>query len=492
MNRPPLALSFAIISMAACAGFLTARADGLHDPAEYLSGTLPVLYVNTQDSTPVTSKDYYLDGTYYLDAAGFEDRFESIGSADNQLPLQIKGRGNTTWRRFDKKPYRVKLGKKAGLMGLTKSKHFCLMSHPTAAIFCDDRMGFALSDRLGLAWAPRMEPVEMVLNGDYVGLYWVCEKIHVAKDRVAITEQADGEEDPAAITGGWLMDLDNTPDASQFDLTDRSDGTTMHFTWHSPDSLSDAQFNYIRDFISTADSLIYVADKNDTTWQRYIDIDALVRFYVVNEMMDNAESFTGSCFFHKDRGDSAKIIFGPVWDMGSAFSHWKIAFTDFIYCQTPSYAHQHWIGELARFNSFQRKVRQVWREVKANGWDNLDDVIDRTLDEVEQAAASDKRRWPDYGFSTVEKRKRAFKNCLKLKCEWLDGIWGREFTFYGDLNCDGRLDIEDVNALINIMLEKTAPDRMADINFDGATDVEDLNLMLNRMLDRRGLPKSRE
>ena len=463
--------------------YLTAQTAELHDPAEYLSGTLPVMYVNTQDSTPITSKDYYLDGTYYLDATGFEDRFESIGSVDNQLPLQIKGRGNATWRQFDKKPYRIKLESKAALMGLSKSKHFCLMAHASGAVFCADRMGFALSDRLGLAWAPRLEPVELVLNGDYVGLYWVCEHIRVAKDRVNIKEQDDGEEDPEAITGGWLMELDNTPDPNQFDLFDRSDGTTMHFTWHSPDSLSDAQFNYIKNFISTADSLIYVADKNDTAWQQYIDIDALVRFYVVNEMMDNGESFTGSCFFHKDRGDSTKIIFGPVWDMGSCFSHWKIAFTDFIYCQTPSYAHQHWIGELAKFNAFQRKVREVWREVKENNWDNLDDVIDEILDKVEVASASDKRRWPDYGFSTVEKRKRAYKSSLQLKCEWLDTIWSKDFTFYGDLNCDNEIDVHDVNEIINITLGSSEFDRMADLNFDGVVDIADVNIMIARALN---------
>lgn len=54
----------------------------LHNPSDYISGTLPVMYITTTDSVPVTSKDYYLTGTYYLDNLGIEG-FESIGSIEN-------------------------------------------------------------------------------------------------------------------------------------------------------------------------------------------------------------------------------------------------------------------------------------------------------------------------------------------------------------------------------------------------------------------------
>ena len=70
------------------------------------SATLPVLYIQTQNSTPITSKDYYLQATYYLDAKALAG-YETIGSAQQPLSMEIKGRGNYTWRDFDKKPYRI-------------------------------------------------------------------------------------------------------------------------------------------------------------------------------------------------------------------------------------------------------------------------------------------------------------------------------------------------------------------------------------------------
>ena len=57
------------------------------------SGTLPVLYITTENKTPVTSKDYYLNATYYLDAKGIAG-YENIGSASAPLNMEIKGRGN--------------------------------------------------------------------------------------------------------------------------------------------------------------------------------------------------------------------------------------------------------------------------------------------------------------------------------------------------------------------------------------------------------------
>ena len=86
-------IAISAIACTLCAG---AQGNNLHDPEEYLSRTLPVLYITTEDSVPITSRDYYLQGTYYLDSQ-YCDRFESIGSAEEPLALQIKGRGNSSW-----------------------------------------------------------------------------------------------------------------------------------------------------------------------------------------------------------------------------------------------------------------------------------------------------------------------------------------------------------------------------------------------------------
>ena len=102
------------------------------------SGTLPVMYITTENNTPVTSKDTYLNATYYLDAKGIAG-YENIGSASAPLTMEIKGRGNYSWTGFNKKPYRIKLADKQPLLGMIKSKHFTLLAHADDA---KDKKGY--------------------------------------------------------------------------------------------------------------------------------------------------------------------------------------------------------------------------------------------------------------------------------------------------------------------------------------------------------------
>ena len=107
--------------------FIVATLSAVSILAVSPSGTLPVFYINTENGTPITSKEDYLNATYHLDALGLEG-YTSIGSAEAPLPMQIKGRGNYTWTGFKKKPYRLKLDSKQPLLGMKKSKHFGLLS----------------------------------------------------------------------------------------------------------------------------------------------------------------------------------------------------------------------------------------------------------------------------------------------------------------------------------------------------------------------------
>ena len=69
------------------------------------SGSLPLLYINTENGAAITSKEDYVNASLYLDANGVSG-VEPVGSADAPVSLKIKGRGNYTWTGFDKKESR--------------------------------------------------------------------------------------------------------------------------------------------------------------------------------------------------------------------------------------------------------------------------------------------------------------------------------------------------------------------------------------------------
>lgn len=159
------------------------------------SGTLPVLHIDTENNAPILTKTDYVAATYYLDPKGVEG-VEAFGSEAAPLPLQIRGRGNYTWTGFDKKPYRLKLDKKQALMGMEKSKHWALLAHADDSKgFLRNAVGFQLSRLIGLPWTPGDAPVEVVLNGDYIGLYFLTETVRVDKTRVNVYDYDSAVED---------------------------------------------------------------------------------------------------------------------------------------------------------------------------------------------------------------------------------------------------------------------------------------------------------
>lgn len=398
-------------------------------PMPSYSGTLPVMYINTEGYQDIVSKEEYLQANWWLDSMGI-DSVESIGSADNPLTMLIKGRGNYTWNNYAKKSFRIKLDEKKPLLGMSSNRHFCLMGHPDDYLArLKNTMGFELSRRIGLAYTPAQEPVEVVLNGQYIGLYFLTEKIRVGKNRVNIEEQQDLETDPAKITGGWLLEITNNPDESTLWISEDSEKDTwLGFTPESPENLSQQQKDYIWRLINKTNKAIYNVDKSSTEWEKYIDIDTLAMFYIVGEIMDDLEYFAGSCYMYKHRGDSTKLIFGPVWDFGNAFQRWAIygdtEFNKYIY-QQPTVFASHWIEEILKFPHFRKVVRDHWRDFYGSGFNGLD--IDQYIDDfvamIKPGFDAEMVRWPQYDISY---QRTDFWIFVHRKINWLNSQWGAE------------------------------------------------------------------
>lgn len=383
------------------------------------SGTLPVLYVNTADNVAVTSKENYVDATWYLDNCGV-DGIESVGSAEDPQSVQIKGRGNYTWTGFNKKPYKLKFPKKIEFLGMDKNKHFALLAHADDNLgFLRNAVGFELSRRLGLAWTPSDVPIEFYLNGEYMGLYFATQTIRVDKTRVNITEQEDLAE--TDVTGGWLVEIDNYDSDPHVTVMETAN-IPIWFTYKSPEVLSAQQQQYLKAQLEAMNKAIYAKDKESDEWLDYFDIDSAAKYYIVQELMDDCESYHGSCYLYKDAGDDARWHFGPVWDFGNAMLRGDKS--RFVWDRPPF--HQTWIGELCKFPAFQTRVKEIWKEFCENGYEGLHDFIEEYAQHIEQGAVASNARWPEYGNTNVISKASAVSNNIRKSVAWLGKQWGTE------------------------------------------------------------------
>ncbi len=391
-------------------------AEGTEAGRQYCSGTLPIIFINSDE--PITSKEYYVNATCYIDALG-QAGYESLGTAESPLALQIKGRGNYTWRSFDKKPYRLKFQDKVKPLGMKKNRHFTLLAHPDDdLVYLRNTVGFELSRLIGMSYTPAQEPIEVVLNGDYVGLYMLTENVRVGNNRVAITEQEDLATDPEEITGGWLLEIDNYDETPQIKLPD-SQEEDLKFTVHSPEMLSQEQTSYIQTFLNKTDKSVYSENKASKTWEQYIDMDTLARYYIVREIVDDAESFRGSCFIHKERGEDTKLVFGPVWDFGNSFHR---GHDKFIWQEAPYGAM--WIGKIYLFHRFKECVVNIWQPFLGTQYPKLDKAIDDFIERIRYAVECNIKRWPEADTGPIDTRKQLMKQCLAEKVAFLKKEWG--------------------------------------------------------------------
>jgi len=402
---------------------------GAEETAPTYSGTLPVMFINIDGGTSDITKETYLWADWWIDDLGLEG-YESIGSEEDPHRLQIKGRGNITWRAYDKKPYRIKFEQKEKPLGMKKNRHFCLMAHADDwAGFTRDAVGFELSRRIGLAWTPTEKPVEVVLNGQYLGLYFLAEKIRVGKNRVDITEQADNEAEAENITGGWLLEFDNMADDNTLSFYE-NDTAFTNVTYHSPEQLSSEQRQYLSALINTTDSLIYLKDKSSRAWEQYIDLDSLACYYIVNEIMDVLDAFNGSCYIHKERGNNTKLIFGPVWDFGFGFYRAYVAYywggdTTMRFFYDQDITGNHWIKEIVKFPHFQSRVSRHWKKFYVDLDKFVDEFMDEYTQRIAKAGEADYQRWPLYnGEGIIDRYEKIVKPYLHKRIAWLNEQWG--------------------------------------------------------------------
>lgn len=397
-------------------------------PMPGYSGTLPLLFINTDGHVPIVSKEEYVDACWWLDAQGIAG-CESVGSAQEPLRMQIKGRGNYSWTDSDKKPFRLKLEHQERLLGMPASRHWVLLANALSQKGqVENTLPYEIGRRMGMAWNPHMEPVEVVLNGQYIGLYFLAEKIRVSRHRVNIEEQNDYEVDPECVTGGWLLEINNYDEAGNITFIE-GNGKPFWVLPHSPEGLSDVQLNYITAFLMAADTAIYCSDKGSTEWERYIDIDSLALYYVVQEIVDNPEAFSGSCYMFKHRGEDTKLIFGPLWDCDHSYYRYGRDYQpDFIYHDVKPNWYSRWIGEIAKFPHFQERVRHYWKLFYENVYPGIDAYLDAFSLKLQGVWRSNYKRWPQYvGNYNIPYRIELYaRPAFHKKVAWLQTQWGQD------------------------------------------------------------------
>lgn len=380
---------------------------------------LPVVYIST-NNIPVDSKEVYIPGHLSIKSNLSGD---SLYGGD----MEIRGRGNSTWY-MPKKPYKIKLNKKTGLLGMNQSKQWVLLANYADKSLMRNEVGFELSRRLGLAYTVAGRFVDVILNGTYVGNYELVEQIDVASTKVNVKEQPDGATALPDISGGYLTEIDGFYlSETVYFITTRGMPVTVHYP--DDDVINDAQKEYITHHYNMLEDSLFGPDFSDPVsgYRKYFDVESYINCYLVNEIIGNPDAFW-STYMYKDYNND-RLFTGPVWDLDIAANNdIRIGDAENKMMLDSAYEPRLWINRLMQDQSFRNAIRDRWNSIK----DKVNSIPSFVDQLAAQLAYSQKKNFEAWNIlneqvylnlqaaGSYEGEVEYLKNYLVRRLAWLD------------------------------------------------------------------------
>ena len=435
--------------------------------AQWLERTnLPTFSIELRDEDSkvfpidsVTRDEYVKSSISIMNGDGGYD-FKDLASS-------FKGRGNGSWSDA-KKGWKLKFDKKQSLFGREANKHWVLLA---CTNFSDGTMlrnftAFNMAGKVfsNLEYTTNAVWLDLYVNGEYRGVYVLCEHVRVGKGRVNI-ESKYGVEDT-----GYLLEYDayatGVEGIDYFDITDSGKNGTMpgrrgfqpggnpsghngivkyDFTVHSPDPedyVSDgeisedqyrAQVAYIKDYVKRVYTAA-ITDKDFDTFSELVDLPSLIDIYILHEYYKNNDTGYSSFYMYKKPG--GKLYFGPAWDFdgtttGSRGNNGDATgiFVAGSAAQASAYSSSELLISLYKIEAYRKLVEERYKEITdgiASYYDEL--FTEDFYAENRYALGRNFVRWPHTpegtkGGATSVSQEEAEKNwvseCRTLKT-WFD------------------------------------------------------------------------
>ncbi len=387
---------------------------------------MPIMVINTNDGGEIKSKTEYVDGTISL--YGCRDKYR----LDN-MPLQIRGRGNNSWT-YPKKSYKMKLSEKTNLFGLAdgKEKVWVILANQCDQSLQRNQVSFEYGRYMdGIDWEPASTSVEVYLNGEYVGVYLLAEDIKVSNDRVDIEEDKIDELDT-----GYLLELSNYSTGDVINAAGRA--YMIHSDLSEDRNTSRKQKSFISDYVNDAYEALSSGDR--AAFEELVDLDSFIDSYLTEEIVKNLDSQWDSFYLYKDAGK--KLFFGPVWDFDLALGNANEGeeYTDQIFVGNGSGSgggFNTWFAVAMLQEWFRQEIQDRWNAM----YEDLCVMPEYILEEGKTGLRSYERnfeRWQIFG--TVQNRETEFITSLKnytehyeylaswltQRLEWLNGAFNDE------------------------------------------------------------------
>ena len=432
------------------------------------SENIPALFIDTNSGgieELKADKEYRVSGTVKA--------VSSEGIWENGYALtSIGGRGNTSFAGYEKKPFSITLNEDASILGLPGGRKYALISNASDPSLIRNDMARRMEAALELQYSHAGQFVDLYINGEYEGNYYLCDDIEIGEERVNInnmeaimdliykTRNYESKEvyetgtvkakkihvNPKDISGGYLLEREYSQ-RFENEYADISSGfiteNKEHFVVKNPRYCSVEQIEYISGYVNEAEKAILSSDgKNLQTgkhYKDYIDVDSFVKKYLVEEISKNYDAGVSSSYFYKDSDvNGGKLCAGPGWDYDMSLGNYVDWMEEFSADPTGiselafhTYASS-WYTELYAKQEFYSMIEEYyWKLAEPFLKDMLENGIDSYQEKLEASAKMNEIRWKEELEANpyYKNRQQTFKDLkefLAARKAYLDEAWKLE------------------------------------------------------------------
>ncbi len=401
-------------------------------PFPFSSSSLPIIKVKTDGSfipndpkilaviqiinhgegvlNHVNDTDYEYEGNMMIELQGFSTLLSTKKNYDLDLS-DVSGNDIDTT-----------------LLGLPSENDWMFKSESTDPTLMYNTFIYEFSRRMG-RYAPRTKYFEMVLDGEYQGLYTLTEKIKRDNNRVDIAKLKPEDTTGVELTGGYIIEMNINGDPyawlSQYlPVNYATSGLPVEFKYVYPKAadIMPQQAGYIKTYVDNFEYSLHQPNFRDPIngYRKWIDEMTFIDFMFVNELSTNYDSYGRSTYLYKEKDtDGGKLKIGPPYDYDQAFC----CITDWVWEVThPHWPYPDWWSIFHTDSLFLQQVHCRWESVRANVWNmqNMYNFLDSTFSTIESSASLNFERWPNLGSPNVAYYVNILKQTIADRLAWMD------------------------------------------------------------------------
>ena len=474
--------------------------DWFWTPVDYSNFNLPLMIINTNGQTIPDEPRIVADMGLINNGEGkTNSELDDWNEYSGKISIEQRGESSIG---FSKKSYSIELQNDDGsnnnvsILGLPEENDFVLYGPYSDKTLMKNVLSYELFRRTG-RWAPRTRYIEIILNGEYRGVYVLTEKLKRDENRVDIDKLTKKDVTPEEISGGYILRHDKTFKSSSEEYWTSPVIQPYHermwYEYYDPKykKLTEDQANYIKDWMKEFDEVMSGRSFNDNNYgyRKYIRTKSFVDMMFLNEISKGIDSYLFSAYFYKENdADGGQLNAGPPWDYNLGYGNvdygqdWDAAET-YGWCYTQG-SRVYWFERLMEDEAYRNLVYCRWTEFRETIYtdDNIESIIDSCVNVLGDAVDRNYDKYPILGEyfwpvlyypDTYEEEIEILKDWLFERLAWIDSKW------YNMGNCaDVGTNIDAFAKAINVKVYPN-PSDFSNLHFELYLDAPIEKLSVN-------------